>query len=111
VNDVTVDTGSERTWMPAALPDTLGIPREKSSRFRLVSGTILRREIGYVIVHAGGRPTADDVVFAEASDLLLLGARSIEGLSFKVDVANRQFVATGPVIAVAAPPEGSPGLS
>jgi hypothetical protein len=55
--------------------------------------------MGYAIVHAAGVATADDVVFAEDSDFVLLGVRSLEGLNLRVDVARKQLVDAGPVLA------------
>ena len=97
VDNVMVDTGSEMTWLPAALLESMGITREKTVRFRLADGSVIIRDTGYAIVHVGGAETSDDVVFALPGDLALLGARSIEGLNFKVDLANKEFVAAGPM--------------
>jgi len=97
VDNVMVDTGSELTWLPAPLLESMGIRREKTVRFRMADGDVVTRETGYVIVHAGGAEVPDEVVFALPGDLALLGARSIEGLNFKVDLANKEFVAAGPM--------------
>lgn len=43
----------------------------------------------------------DDVVFGEPGDLMLLGARSLEGLNLRVDPVTRQLVDAGPVPAAA----------
>ena len=42
------------------------------------------------------RVTVDDVVFAEPGDLLLLGARTLEGLNVTIDAARRRIVSAGP---------------
>jgi len=39
----------------------------------------------------------DEVVFAEAGDLALLGARTLEGLNLTVDSARKKLVAAGPL--------------
>jgi hypothetical protein len=49
-----------------------------------------------------GAQTGDDVVFAEAGDLVLLGARTMEGLNFRVDPVRHVLVDAGPVDAAAA---------
>ena len=98
VHDVLVDTGAQLSWMPAAVLESMGVRREKPMRFRMANGAVLRRDVGYGIVHAGGGATIDEIVFGEASDTALLGARSIEGLNFRVDVANKRFVSAGPII-------------
>jgi len=97
VDSVMVDTGSEMTWLPAAVLESMGITREHTVRFLMADGSVAIRETGYAIVHVGGGKTSDDVVFALPGDLALLGARSIEGLNFKVDLANKEFVAAGPM--------------
>jgi hypothetical protein len=59
-------------------------------------------DIGYAIVHAGGTETNDDVVFAEEGDMILLGARSLEGVNLRVDARSKQLVDAGPVVAAVA---------
>lgn len=102
LHDVIVDTGSEYTWIPSAVLEELGVRRERKQRFRLADGSVIERDLGYAIVHAGGTEAPDLVVFAEASDAVLLGAHSIEGMNLKLDLASRQLVPAGPIITVAA---------
>lgn len=97
VEDVMVDTGSEMSWLPVSVLESMGIQRERVVRFRMADGTVISRDSGFAILHAGGAFVSDDVVFALPGDLLLLGARTIEGLNFKVDLANKEFVAAGPM--------------
>ena len=97
VEDVMVDTGSEMTWLPASVLESMGIQREQVVQFRMADGTVISRDSGFAILHAGGAFVSDDVVFALPGDLVLLGARTIEGLNFKVDLANKEFVAAGPM--------------
>ena len=78
--DALVDTGAELTWVPRTVLESLGITRQKSLGFRTADGRAVHRDIGYAIVHAGGTETIDEVVFAEPDDMILLGARSLEGL-------------------------------
>jgi clan AA aspartic protease len=100
--DVLVDTGAELTWVPRAVLETLGVAVEKHLRFQTADGRVLDRDIGYAIVHAGGTETNDEVVFAEPTDLVLLGARSLEGLNLRVDPRSKQLVAAGPILAAVA---------
>jgi hypothetical protein len=67
----------------------------------MADGRILERQVGYAIVHAGGKATVDDVVFADETDLLILGARSMEGLNLRVDPRLKQLVSAGPILAAA----------
>ncbi len=94
---VLVDTGSEFTWMPTPLLDTIGIqPRKKDAAFLMANGQAITRSMGYAIVRVGEFETVDEVVFALPGDLLLLGARSLEGLNLMVDSAGKRLVAAGP---------------
>ena len=96
LEQVLVDTGAELSWIPAAVLSELGIEREKRLRFRQASGTVLERWTGIAIIHAAGTLTADDVVFGEPGDMVLLGARSLEGLNLRVDPVLKQLVDAGP---------------
>jgi predicted aspartyl protease len=99
---VLVDTGSEHTWLSGVLLDELGVTREYDASFVMADGRTIERSIGYAIVHVNGRRTVDDIVFGEADDLPLLGARSLEGLNLLVDAKAKRLVAAGPFLAAAA---------
>jgi len=49
----------------------------------------------------GGIATGDDVVFAEANDVSLLGSRTLEGLNVRIDPVSKQLVDAGPAPAAA----------
>ena len=100
--DTLVDTGAELTWAPRAVLEELGITRQKQLGFRTADGRAVYRDIGYAIVHAGGTETIDEVVFAEPGDMILLGARSLEGLNLRVDPRSKQLVDAGPIVAAVA---------
>jgi predicted aspartyl protease len=102
VDDVLVDSGSDFTWIPRLILEDLGIARERSERMIAADGRILERDIGFAIVHVEGKATNDDVVFAEAGDLVLLGARSLEGLNLRVDRREKRLVSGGPIVAAVA---------
>ncbi len=55
-----------------------------------------------MLVRAGTSGAPDLVVFAEAGDMSLLGAHSLEGLNLKIDPVGRQLIPAGPVITAAA---------
>jgi predicted aspartyl protease len=99
--DTLVDTGAELTWAPTSVLESLGIARQKRLGFRTADGRAVYRDIGYAIVHAGGTETIDEVVFAEPGDMILLGARSLEGLNLRVDARSKQLVDAGPIVAAA----------
>jgi predicted aspartyl protease len=100
--DTLVDAGAELTWAPRAVLESLGITRQKRLGFPTADGRAVYRDIGYAIVHAGGTETNDEVVFAEEGDMVLLGARSLEGLNLRVDSRTKQLVDAGPIVAAVA---------
>lgn len=102
VGSLLVDTGSELTWVPAPLLESLGIARVKQLRFRQATGQIVERWIGGATVFAAGTQTLDDVVFGEPGDQSLLGARTLEGLNVVVDPVSRCLVDAGAMPAAAA---------
>lgn len=97
-----VDTGAALSWFPATTLDELRIERAKPVRFRQPDGSVLTRWTGVALVHVGGTWTVDEVVFGEESDLILLGARSLEGLNLRVDPVTMRLVDAGPAPAAAA---------
>ncbi len=59
----------------------------------MIAGARLR----FAIVRVDKSFTVDEVVFAEKGDLLLLGARTLEGLCLTVDSRLKKLVAAGPL--------------
>ncbi|MBL7154210.1 MAG: retroviral-like aspartic protease family protein [Phycisphaerae bacterium] len=93
-----VDTGSEYTWVPAAKLEKIGVAREKKDlRFVMANGEVVTRNVGFAIVRVGKNFTIDEIVFAQAGDLVLLGARTLEGLNLTVDAVRKKLVAAGPL--------------
>src|SRR5512134_150544 len=95
-----VDTGSEYTWVPAATLEKIGVNREKKDiPFVMANGQTITRSVGFAIIRLDKYFTVDEVVFAEKGDLLLLGARTLEGLNLAVDPRKKKLVASGPILA------------
>jgi hypothetical protein len=69
--------------------------------FRQADGTVLSRWTGPAFVYAADTSATDDVVFGEAGDLILLGARSLEGLNLRIDPVRKQLIDAGPAPAAA----------
>ena len=93
-----VDTGSEFTWVPASKLESIGVAREKKDvRFVMANGELITRSVGFAVLRVAKFFTIDEVVFAEPGDLLLLGARTLEGLNLTVDSRRKQLVAAGPL--------------
>ena len=99
---VMVDTGSEYNWVPRPVLEELGVKPERTDRFETAAGRVLEREIGFAYLYAAGRSTVAVVVFADESDMVLLGAHGLEGLNLRVDLGRKELVPAGPVPAAAA---------
>ena len=98
VSKMLVDTGSEYTWVPEQILNKLGIKLEKKDvAFVMANGQQITRSMGFAIIRIDKFFTIDEVVFAEKGDLLLLGARTLEGLNLTVDTNRKKLVASGPL--------------
>jgi len=98
-----VDTGSEYSWVSERTLDKIGIQREKKDvPFVLANGQEVTRSVGFAIIRLDKFFTIDEVVYAEPGDLLLLGARTLEGLNLTVEPGRKRLVAAGPLPAAAA---------
>jgi len=104
---ILVDTGGEYTWVPATTLEKIGINREKKDLlFVMANGQQVTRSVGFAIIRLDKFFTIDEVVFAEKGDLLLLGARTLEGLNLTVDPRRKKLVAAGPLPAATAATAG-----
>lgn len=93
-----VDTGSEYTWIPETTLEKIGVKKEKKDLlFVMANGQHITRNVGFAIIRIGSKFTIDEVVFSEKGDLLLLGARTLEGLNLAVDSRKKKLVAAGPL--------------
>jgi len=101
IRSVLVDTGAELSWIPGDVLESLQIERRNQWRFRQADGTVLERWTGPAFVYAADKTTTDEVVFGEPGDLVLLGARSLEGLNLRVDPLTKTLVDAGPAPAAA----------
>jgi hypothetical protein len=101
LRDVVVDRDAALSWLPANVLQELGIARKKVWHFRQPDGTEVRRSSGYAIVHVAGTETSDEVVFGEPGDVVLLGARSLEGLNLRMETSTHRLVDAGPSPSIA----------
>lgn len=98
IQKLLVDTGSEYTWIPTSKLEQISVVREKKDlHFVMANGEIITRSVGFAILHVGASFTIDEIVFAEPGDLMLLGARTLEGLNYAVDPVRKKLVAAGPL--------------
>ena len=100
--EVLVDTGSELTWLPKDLLTAICIAPVRKRSFTTATKQPVMRDTGYAILSAEGFETVDEVVFAEPSDMTLLGVRTVEGFGVMVDNIAHRFVATTTIVAPAA---------
>ena len=101
LSDVIVDTGSEYTWAPQPVLESIGLVPERIVEFVTTDGRQVERGVGFANIYAGGSSAPDLVVFAARGDLVLLGARTLDGLNVRVDLTTRTLVPGGPVPAAA----------
>lgn len=95
-----VDTGSDYTWIPEDVLRKIGVREEKKDlAFVMANGQTITRTVGFAIVRVDGQFTIDEVVFARKGDLVLLGARTLEGLNLRVDSKRKKLIAGGPLTA------------
>lgn len=81
----------------------IGVAREKKVLpFIMASKQQVTRSAGFANIRVGEAFTTDEVVFAEKGELLLLGARTLEGLNLVVNSRDKKLVAAGPIPAACA---------
>ncbi len=97
--EVLVDTGAELTWLPAELLARAGIKPRRKRTFQTATKQLIEREVGYAILRAEGFETTDEIVFAQPTDMNLLGVRTLEGFGVMVDNIAHRFVSTATLVA------------
>jgi predicted aspartyl protease len=97
LQDVMVDTGSEYNWVPRPMLEELGIEEERIESFKTADGRVFQRPVGAARLFVAGRSAPAIVVFAEPSDMVLLGALGLESLNLRVDLVLKELVPAGPV--------------
>ena len=72
---------------------------KKDVVLQMANGQKITRSVGFAIIRTDKFFTVDEVIFAESDDLLLLGARTLEGFNARVDNKQKKLVAAGPLVA------------
>ena len=96
--EVLVDTGSELTWLPSELLSAAGIKPVRQKTFQTATKQMIQRSVGYAILRVDEFETVDEVVFAQESDMHLLGVRTLEGFGVTVDNIGHRFVAQAALV-------------
>jgi len=100
IEELIVDTRSEFTWLAQDILSSIGVRvRKTNQQFMMANGEIISRDVGYAILRVNGFETVDEIVFAQAGDLNLLGSHTLEGFGAIVDARKKQLVAAGPFLA------------
>lgn len=95
---ILIDTGSEYTWIPSEMLHKIDVICEKKDLvFIMANGQKITRSVGFAIIRIEEYFTIDEVVFGEEGDMVLLGARTLEGLNLTVDARLKKLVASGPL--------------
>lgn len=96
-----VDTGSELTWLPAAVLRSIGVKPRGTKVVQVGPGLPVERDIGYLYLHVNGHETADEVVFAEPGDMVRLGFKTLENFGL-VDDPSHRFISITTLVAFCA---------
>ena len=89
--DALVDTGSTFSMMPASLLNRLGIRPTESRRLRRANARVAEYPTGMARFEIDGRDGEARVIFGP-DNIYLLGATTLEELSFIVDPINRELI-------------------
>ena len=89
--DALVDTGATFSVMPASLLQRLGIQPTRTRRLRLADGRIEEWQTGMAFFEVDGMDGEARVVFGP-ENIFLLGATTLEDLSFIVDPINKRLI-------------------
>ena len=69
----------------------------------MANGQEITRDVGIAVIRCGDFKTVDEVVIARPADLVLLGARTLEGFNARVDPRRRRLVTADPMPAAPTP--------
>jgi len=92
--DAFVDTGAAFSWISRARLERLGVLASRKMSFRTIEGRLLERDMATVYVSTGTFSVPDVVVMAEAGEMEVMGAHTIEGLGLAADPVQKRLVPT-----------------
>src|SRR2546422_8209432 len=91
--DLVVDTGATYTTLPVEFLRELGLEPIRKTKLRMANGRIVQRDLGEAVISIQGRRTVTPVVFGNQK-IRLLGAVTLEELSFAANAVARELVPT-----------------
>lgn len=83
--ELRVDTGALISFVPRAILETLGVPKQFRRGFRLANGQVVERDVGGAFFRWNDHMSIAPVVFAEPGDEHLLGVTALEAMGLAVD--------------------------
>jgi predicted aspartyl protease len=92
--DVIVDSGASYSWVLRTRLEPLGVHPVRRMEFRTIEGKMIERDLVPVFVAADGFTGGDNVVMAEAGDMEVMGAHTLESLGLTVDPVGKKLVPT-----------------
>ncbi len=98
--ELLVDTEGTYTWIQHCKPENLGIRPISRRRFRTIEGRVIEREVGEAVIECLGERATCIVVFAEESDVEVLGVTALENLALEVDPVTKQLKKAEAILAL-----------
>jgi aspartyl protease family protein len=89
-----VDTGAAFSWIARTRPERLGLSPMRRMPFRTIEGRVLDRDLAAVYIASDEYSAPDVVVTAEAGEVEVLGAHSLEGLGVAADPIQKRLTPT-----------------
>ena len=89
-----VDTGAAFSWISRARLERLGLTPMRRMPFRTIEGRVLDRDLAAVYIASDQFSAPDVVVMAEAGEMEVLGAHSLEGLGVAADPIQKRLTPT-----------------
>lgn len=90
--EVWADTGAAYSWIAKSRLEPMGVQKVRRLQFRTIEEHTVERDLAAVFLSTDGYTGGDNVVVAEAGDLEVLGAHSLESLGLAVDPVHKRLV-------------------
>ncbi len=88
---ILVDTGAVYSWISEKILNELGVKPKRRRRFKTITGSIVERDIGEVLMEIDREEATVPVVFAKENDAEVLGSTALEILGFEVDPIEKKL--------------------